>query len=97
MNKRILIAVLAAAAIGGTIRAADAPAPTAATYTQQAATFRAEAERHEKMAQMHRAGAGSQKVNHENIVRHCEKIAQDLRAAADESDALAKELEAGGQ
>ena len=41
---------------------------------------------------MHTGGAGSSKVNHEGIVRHCDKIAEDLRAAANESDALAKEL-----
>jgi hypothetical protein len=44
------------------------------------------------MAKMHRGGAGSSKMNHEGIVRHCEKIAQNLRAAAQESDALAATL-----
>lgn len=97
MNKRVLFAVLAASFIGGAVIAADAPTPSSTTYMKQAAKFRADAERHEKMAQMHKAGAGSAKVNHEGIVRHCEKIAQDLRAAADESDALASELKAAGE
>jgi hypothetical protein len=41
---------------------------------------------------MHHAGAGSSKVNHESIERHCKEIAKNLRAAADESDALAADL-----
>lgn len=93
MKNRTIITLLASALIGGAVFAADVPV-TAADYTKQAAEFRANAERHEKMAAMHKGGAGSQKVNHENIVRHCEKIAKDLRAAADESDALAKDLAA---
>jgi hypothetical protein len=98
MNKKLVAAIVTAAMlIGGSGFAADTTAVTSAAYTQQAAGFRADAERHDKMAQMHKAGAGSQKVNHENIVRHCEKIAKDLRAAADESDALAAELKAAGQ
>jgi hypothetical protein len=44
------------------------------------------------MAKMHKGGAGSSKLNHAGIVRHCEKIAQHLRAAAQESDALAATL-----
>jgi hypothetical protein len=49
------------------------------------------------MAKMHMGGAGSSKVNHDSIVRHCDKIAKDLRAAAQESDDLAKELRANAK
>jgi hypothetical protein len=94
----IIAALLAASLVGSSAFATDTTAPTSAAYAEQATEFRASAERHEKMAQIHKAGgAGSQKSSHENIVRHCEKIAKDLRAAADESDALATELKAAGQ
>jgi hypothetical protein len=46
------------------------------------------------MARMHKGGAGSSKVNHEGIVKHCDAIAKNLRAAAAESDALAAEYRA---
>lgn len=98
LKSGMLGAVLAAGLLGAVAFAADTSAeamPTAATYEKQAADLRASADRHEKMGQMHKAGAGSQKVNHESIARHCEKIAKNLRAAADESDALAAELKAG--
>ena len=94
----MLIAVLAMGAFGANVYAADTEAaPTASTYEKQAVEFRARADKHDKMGQMHKAGAGSQKVNHENIVRHCENIAKNLRAAADESDALARELKAASK
>ncbi len=88
------IAMLAVGSVGAIAMAADTDAPTAATYEKQAVELRARAEKHDKMAQMHKGGAGSQKTNHESIVRHCENIAKNLRAAADESDALAAELKA---
>jgi hypothetical protein len=90
------VAMLALGSVGAIGMAADADAaPTAATYEKQAVELRARAEKHDKMAQMHKGGAGSQKTNHESIVRHCENIAKNLRAAADESDALAAALKAG--
>ena len=67
------------------------PAVVAATLDKQAADFRATAAKHDNMAKMHRGGAGSSKVNHEGIVKHCEKIAEDLRSAAKESEDLAAE------
>src|SRR5690606_10624755 len=86
----MLIAVLAMGAFGANVYVADAEAaPTVSTYEKQVVELRARVDKHDKMAQMHKAGAGSQKVNHESIVRHCENIAKNLRAAADESDALA--------
>jgi len=89
------IAMLAMASLGASALAADTDAaPTASTYEKQAVELRARADKHDKMAEMHRGGAGSQKVNHESIVRHCENIAKNLRAAADESDALAAALKA---
>jgi hypothetical protein len=92
----LLLGMIAAAMLGTVVYAADAPAEDpaalAATYEKQAVDLRASADKHENMARMHKGGAGSSKVNHEGIVRHCDKIAEDLRAAADESDALAKEL-----
>ena len=94
----MLIAVLAMGALGANAYAADTEAaPTASTYEKQAVELRARADKHDKMAQMHKGGAGSQKVNHESIVRHCENIAKNLRAAADESDALATELKAASK
>ena len=67
------------------------PVSTATSLEKQAAEYRAAADRHEKMGQMHHAGAGSSKMNHDSVEKHCEAIAKNLRAAADESDALAAE------
>jgi hypothetical protein len=47
------------------------------------------------MGKMHKAGAGSSKVNHDGIVKHCDAIAKNLRAAAAESEALAAEYRKG--
>lgn len=65
-------------------------AALATKYEQQATEFRAEADRHAKMARRHQAGAGSSKVAHASIVQHCERIAANLNAAARESEALAE-------
>ena len=96
MGKGMFLGMIAAAMLGSAAFAADAPAEDpaalAATYEKQAADLRASADKHDSMAKMHRGGAGSSKVNHEGIVRHCEKISQNLRAAAQESDALAATL-----
>ena len=98
MRNGLMFGMIAAAMMSGAAYAADAPADNpsalAATYEKQAANLNANADKHEKMARMHMAGAGSSKVNHESIVRHCDKIAENLRAAAQESDALAKDLRA---
>ena len=98
IQKGLVLGIIAAAMIGGATHAADAPADDAsalaATYEKQAVDLRASADKHERMAKMHMAGAGSSKVNHESIVRHCDKIAENLRAAAKESDDLAKDLRA---
>lgn len=94
-TKGLLLATAAAIAILGTAahaaEPAASPAPTAESLKEQAAEYRASAERHEKMAAMHRAGAGSSKMTHDSVVRHCDAIAKNLRAAAEESDALAEE------
>jgi len=99
IKKGLVLGMIAAAMLGTAVYAADAPAEDpatlAATYEKQAADLRASAEKHENMARMHKGGAGSSKVNHESIVRHCDKIAENLRAAAQESDALAKDLRTG--
>jgi hypothetical protein len=95
-TRGILLSMIAAVMMSTAGYAADAPADDpatlAATYEKQAADLRASADKHESMAKMHKAGAGSSKMNHENVVRHCDKIAANLRAAAQESDALAKDL-----
>jgi hypothetical protein len=94
----VVMAMLAISSLGAGAFAADTDAAlTASTYEKQAVELRAKADKHDKMAQMHKGGAGSQKTNHESIVRHCENIAKNLRAAADESDALAAELKAGSK
>ncbi len=99
IKKGLVLRMIAAAMLGTAVYAADVPAEDpatlAATYEKQAADLRASAEKHENMARMHKGGAGSSKVNHESIVRHCDKIAENLRAAAQESDALAKDLRTG--
>jgi hypothetical protein len=99
IKKGLVLGMIAAAMLGTAVYAADAPAEDpaalAATYEKQAADLRASADKHENMAKMHKGGAGSSKVNHESIVRHCDKIAEALRAAAQESDALAKDLRTG--
>lgn len=96
LKKSLVLGMIAAAMLGTAVYAADPPAEDpaalAATYEKQAADLRASADKHENMARMHKGGAGSPKMNHESIVRHCDKIAEDLRAAAQESDALAKDL-----
>jgi hypothetical protein len=76
---------------------ADDPASMAQTYEKQAAELRAKADKHEHMAKAHRGGAGASKMNHENVAKHCDKIAANLRSAADESAALAAELRAGAK
>src|SRR5512144_3172387 len=94
IGKGLILGMIATAMMSTAVYAADAPADDpvalAATYEKQAVELRASADRHESMAKMHKAGGGSSKVDHESIVRHCDKIAKDLRAAAQESDDLAK-------
>ena len=101
IKKGIVLGMLAATMIGSASYAADTPTEDttaqAATYEKQALDLRATAAKHDTMASMHHAGAGSSKVNHESIERHCKAIAKDLRAAADESDALAAELRSGAK
>jgi hypothetical protein len=87
---------LASAAWAGEA-SADDPVAMAQTYEKQAAELRAKADKHESMAKMHRGGAGSAKINHENVARHCQKIAENLRSAAQESDALAATLRKGAE
>jgi len=91
-QRGLLFAIIAAAMLAPAVYAADAatddPAAQAATFEKQAADLRASADRHEKIAKMHRAGAGPSKMQHESIARHCERIAKNLREAAKESDAL---------
>jgi hypothetical protein len=95
-TRGIILSMVAAVMMSAAAHAADAPADDpatlAATYEKQAADLRASADRHEHMARMHKGGTGSSKMNHENVVRHCDKIAASLRDAAQESDALAKDL-----
>jgi hypothetical protein len=97
IRKGLLVGVIAAAMLGSAAYAADTAsaedtAALASTYEKQAADLRASAERHENMGKRHKGGAGSSKMNHDAVVRHCENIAQNLRAAAHESEALATEL-----
>ena len=89
----LLVAMVATLLVTSAGYAADLPsedpAAQAATFEKQAADLRARADRHEKLAKKHRAGAGPSKLQHESIANHCERIAANLRAAADESEALA--------
>ena len=88
----LALAAVAAFTLSSGVNAADVgqdPAAKAAYYTKQATDLRASAEKHLKDASIHRMAPGGAKVAHESIVQHCEKIAASLRAAADESDALA--------
>jgi len=95
IHRKAVLALAAAALLGAAAYAADPvqedPAAIATTLEKQAAELRATADKHEHMGKMHKAGVGSSKVNHEGIVKHCDAIVKDLRAAADESEALAKE------
>jgi len=95
IHKKAFLVLAAAALLGATAYAADPapedPAAMAATLEKQAADLRASADKHENMGKMHKGGAGSAKVNHENIVKHCDAIVKNLRAAATESEALAAE------
>ena len=93
--KKIAMAVAATALLAGAGYAGDAPkddpAAIAATYEKQAAEYRASADKHDNIAKMHRGGTGSAKMSHESVVRHCQELAKNLRAAAAESEALAAE------
>ena len=97
-TRSILAAVVAFAMFGSVIAAAsepaEDPAALAATYEKQAAEFRADAQRHAQIARAHRAGAGSPKIAHDSIAKHCERIAENLTAAAKESEALAQSYRA---
>jgi len=90
-----LALIIAATALLGTVSAAEPAqedaATTIATLEKQATDYRATAARHENMAKMHRGGAGSSKVNHEGIARHCDAIAKNLLSAAKKSEELAAE------
>lgn len=96
IGKGLILAMIATTMMSTAVYATDAPAEDpaalAATYEKEAVELRARADRHENMAKMHMGGAGSSKAQHDSIVHHCDKIAKDLRAAAQESDDLAKEL-----
>ena len=98
IRKGVMLGMIAAVMMSTAVYAADAPADDpatlAATYEKQAADLRASADKHENMAKMHKGGTGSSKMNHESVVLHCDKIAENLRAAAKESDDLAKDLRA---
>jgi hypothetical protein len=93
----MLVAAMASVTAYAGDAPADDPAAMAQTYEKQAAELRAKAEKHESMAKAHRGGAGSSKMNHESVAKHCDKIAASLRSAADESAALAAELKAGAK
>jgi predicted lipid-binding transport protein (Tim44 family) len=89
-----LLGLIVALATMSAVRAADTasedPAALATQYAKQAADLRASAERHAQLAKRHDAGTmGGPKTAHESISRHCEKIAESLSKAADESDAVA--------
>jgi hypothetical protein len=92
--RALLAALVALALLGPSISCADEPtedpAALAATYDKQASEFRVEAEKHAKIARMHRAGAGSSKSAHDSIAQHCERLAENLNAAAKESAAVAE-------
>ncbi len=91
----VFLSLVAAALLAAGATAAEParqdPVAIAASLEQQAAEYRADADKHEKMGKMHRGGAGSSKVNHEGIVKHCDALVQNLRAAALEIEALAAE------
>jgi hypothetical protein len=91
--RRAVIAALAATMLISAVQAAEPasedPAAQAATYAKEAADLRASADKHAKIAKMHRSGAGPSKISHQSIAEHCERLAEKLRAAADESDAIA--------
>src|SRR5688572_6991679 len=94
-----LLAAVVAFALLGSVTAsasepAEDPAALAATYEKQAAEFHADAQRHAQIARAHRAGTGSPKIAHDSIAQHCERIAENLTAAAKESEALAESYRA---
>ena len=92
-TRGLILAILAATMLVSVLQAADTtsddPAAQAAAYSKEAADLRAEADKHDKIARMHKAGAGTSKTAHQSIAQHCEGLAAKLRAAADESDAIA--------
>ena len=92
-TRGLTLAMLSLAIVCSALQAAettsDDPAAQAAAYSAKAADLRADADRHEKTAKMHKAGGGGSKTAHESIANHCERLAEQLRSAAEESDAIA--------
>ena len=92
-TRGLVLAMLAAAMLVSALQAAETtsedPAAQAASYSKKAADLRAEADKHEQIAKMHKAGAGTSKTAHDSIAQHCESLAEKLRSAAQESDAVA--------
>lgn len=93
-TRGLFFAFIAAAMLVPSARAGEPasedPQAAAARYTQQAADLRADAEKHEKAAKMHQTGFGNPKTPHASIAQHCKRLAENLRAAAKESDAIAE-------
>ena len=92
-TRGLTLAILSLAIVFSALQAAETtsedPAAQAAAYSAKAADLRADADKHEKTAKMHKAGAGSSKTAHQSIASHCERLAEELRSAAEESDAIA--------
>jgi|SRR5688572_8345046 len=92
-TRGLTLAMLSLAIVFSALQAAETtsedPAAHAAAYSAKAADLRADAAKHEKTAKMHKASAGSSKTAHESIAHHCERLAEQLRSAAEESDAIA--------
>ena len=93
LARRPILALLAAAMLFPALQAAestsDDPAAQAEAYSKEATELRADAAKHEKIAKMHSAGAGGPNTAHRSIALHCERLATQLRAAAEESDSIA--------
>lgn len=66
-------------------------AALAKQYEAEAADAIAKAEQHEAMAQVYSRG-GSPKTDNASIVHHCQRLAKDYRAAAEELRGLASAL-----
>ena len=92
-TRGLTLAMLSLAIVFSALQAAETtsedPAAQAAAYSAKAAELRADADKHEKTGKMHKAGAGGPKTTHQSIANHCERLAEQLRSAAEESDAIA--------
>lgn len=64
-------------------------AQAAQTFADQAIELRSKSASHRAQAKRHRGTLGKSDISHRSMANHCERIADSLAAAAEDSDELA--------